>query len=58
MKDREVGGVKLKGRLYPTIREEQEQRKLREQFGIPETLVIRSLPASKPPRKDVKEKAK
>ena len=38
MKDREVGGVKLKGRLYPTIREEQEQRKLREQFGIPETL--------------------
>ena len=58
MKDRQVGNVKLKERLYPTIREEREQRKLREQFGIPENLVIRNFPASKLPRKDVKRKAK
>ena len=58
MKEAEKGGVKLKKRLYPTLREEREQRKLREEFGIPENLVIRNFPASKLPRKDVKRKAK
>ena len=58
MKEAEKSGVKLKKRLYPTIREEREQRKLREEFGIPENLVIRNFPTSKLPRKDVKRKAK